>query len=31
MLGMIGRDLSDLSLDTVRMFHNDAQLSGYSL
>ena len=30
-LGMIGRDLSDLSLDTVRMFHDDARLSGYSL
>jgi len=30
-LDWIGRDLSDVSLDTVRMFHRDAQLSGYSL
>jgi transaldolase len=27
----LGRDLSEFSLDTVRMFHRDAELSGYSL
>jgi transaldolase len=27
----LGRDLNDVSLDTVRMFHRDAQLSGYTL
>jgi transaldolase len=27
----LGRDLSEFSLDTVRMFHRDAGLSGYSL
>jgi transaldolase len=27
----LGRDLSEFSLDTVRMFHRDAQMSGYSL
>jgi transaldolase len=27
----LGRDLTDFSLDTVRMFHRDAELSGYSL
>jgi transaldolase len=26
-----GRDLSEFSLETVRMFHRDAELSGYSL
>jgi transaldolase len=30
-LGLIGRDLSDYSLDTVQMFYNDAQKSGFSL
>ena len=30
-LDMLGRDLTELSLDTVRMFHRDAELSGYSL
>jgi transaldolase len=30
-LNGLGRDLSEFSLDTVRMFHRDAQLSGYSL
>ena len=30
-LDWIGRDLGEVSLDTVRMFHNDATLSGYSL
>jgi transaldolase len=26
---LIGKDLNDLSLDTVRMFHRDGQSSGY--
>jgi transaldolase len=30
-LGSIGRDLTDYSLDTVRMFHEDARGAGYSL
>jgi transaldolase len=30
-LDWIGRDLHNVSLDTVRMFHRDAALSGYSL
>jgi transaldolase len=30
-LTTLGRDLTDFSLDTVRMFHRDAQLSGFSL
>jgi transaldolase len=30
-LDWIGRDLGEVSLETVRMFHNDATLSGYSL
>jgi len=30
-LDSLGRDLSEFSLDTVRMFHRDAELSGYSL
>jgi transaldolase len=30
-LDWIGRDLGEVSLDTVRMFHRDATLSGYSL
>ena len=30
-LGGLGRDHTELSLDTVRMFHRDAQLSGYAL
>jgi transaldolase len=30
-LDWLGRELDDVSLDTVRMFHRDAQLSGYSL
>ncbi len=30
-LGGLGRDLTEFSLDTVRMFHRDAELSGYSL
>ena len=27
----LGRDLDDLSLDTVRMFHRDAEESGFVL
>jgi transaldolase len=27
----LGRDLGEVSLDTVRMFHRDAELSGFSL
>jgi len=30
-LSWLGRDLDDVSLDTVRMFHRDAELSGYTL
>ncbi len=30
-LPLIGRDLSDYSLDTVKMFHRDARLAGYQL
>lgn len=30
-LDWLGRDLAEVSLDTVRMFHHDAELSGYSL
>jgi transaldolase len=30
-LSWLGRDLGDVSLDTVRMFHRDARLSGYTL
>jgi len=30
-LAAIGRDLSDYSLDTVKMFYNDAQAADYSL
>jgi transaldolase len=30
-LKMVGKDLSDFSLDTVQMFHNDAAKAGYSL
>jgi transaldolase len=30
-LDWLGRDLADVSLETVRMFHRDAELSGYSL
>jgi transaldolase len=30
-LPILGRDLADYSLDTVRMFHGDAQAAGYSL
>lgn len=30
-LPLLGRDLGDYSLDTVRMFHRDAQAAGFSL
>jgi hypothetical protein len=30
-LAGLGRDLEDVSLDTVRMFHRDAGASGYLL
>jgi transaldolase len=30
-LAVIGKDLSDYSLDTVKMFYNDAQAADYSL
>jgi transaldolase len=30
-LSLVGRDLHDYSLDTVRMFHGDAAASGFSL
>jgi transaldolase len=30
-LAMIGHDLSDYSLDTVKMFHDDAQSAGFTL
>jgi transaldolase len=30
-IGLLGRDLIDFSLDTVRMFHRDAVAAGYTL
>ena len=30
-LAMVGKDLTDLSLDTVKMFYNDAQAAGYKI
>jgi len=30
-LDLVGRDLNDYSLDTVKLFHNDARLAGYQL
>lgn len=30
-LGLVGRDLLDYSLDTVKMFYNDAKKSGFTL
>jgi transaldolase len=30
-LKQVGKDLGDFSLDTVRMFHNDAAKAGYTL
>jgi transaldolase len=30
-LGLLGKDLEDYSLDTVKLFHSDAQASGFSI
>ena len=30
-LALFGRSLDDFSLDTVRMFHDDAQAAGFTL
>ena len=30
-LHLVGKDLHDYSLDTVKMFYNDAQRAGYNL
>jgi transaldolase len=30
-LALVGRDLEDYSLDTVKMFYRDAQMAGYGL
>ncbi len=30
-LSLVGKDLHEYSLETVRMFHDDAQKAGYSL
>jgi transaldolase len=30
-LELVGKDLDDYSLDTVKMFYNDARAAGYSL
>jgi transaldolase len=30
-LDLVGRDLDDYSLDTVKMFHNDARQAGFQL
>ena len=30
-LELVGKDLTDYSLDTVRMFRNDAVAAGYSI
>jgi len=30
-LNMLGKDLKELSLDTVRMFYNDASSAGYKI
>jgi transaldolase len=30
-LDLVGRDLDDYSLDTVKMFFNDANAAGYSI
>jgi transaldolase len=30
-LPLLGRSLEDYSLETVRMFHDDARLAGYTL
>jgi transaldolase len=30
-LNLLGKDLTEFSLDTVKMFHNDAMDAGYQL
>ena len=30
-LKLVGKDLDDYSLDTVKMFYNDAQAAGFSI
>ncbi len=30
-LSLFGKDLGDYSLETVKMFHNDAKAAGYTL
>ena len=30
-LSLVGRDLGDYSLDTVKMFHNDGMVAGFAL
>jgi transaldolase len=30
-LSLVGKDLSEYSLDTVKMFHDDAASAGYSI
>ena len=30
-LALVGKDLDDYSLDTVKMFHNDAAKAGFTL
>ncbi|MDH4064667.1 MAG: transaldolase, partial [Acidobacteriota bacterium] len=30
-LALVGKDLDDYSLDTVKMFHEDARTAGYRL
>jgi len=30
-LTLVGKDLNEYSLDTVKMFRNDAQMAGFSL
>jgi transaldolase len=30
-LALVGKDLSDFSLDTVKMFYDDAQKAGFGL
>jgi transaldolase len=30
-LSLVGRDLSDYSLDTVKMFYNDGMAAGFEL
>jgi len=30
-LGLVGKDLDDYSLDTVKMFHTDATAAGFTI